>query len=536
MKKKLRKEVKKRMEQSVLSIFSGMLIKEKSQEFKPKSEKLFEDVFKTERSKLSRGTEIFKGMSKLKVLDSRKIKHLQIESKQIDSKNKNKDTNLKNDEMKIDCFSKDKITGEITERPANKGDKVDNFEKIQEVVKERFEEGKTEANEEKEFEQDIVKILEKITYILGIDMEVLGNVLNPYDVNLKDLNQLKNEIVQKLSRLINNDEIQKVVSNDLKNFLEQLGLKTGLEVEHINWLQKLNQSKVLEQIKTWNQFKNEEGKNNVISLKISEEKQEQNVSIRSEIPVVNHKGSESSIDQVNLKIQEVQNSIEPDKKKEFQNDSFNPNGKGKGENWKDKIEIISGLDSLDAGKASDQFKIPDVNATQVVQNVSELKNEIKEIQTGASIYKDLGINKEEVLKQVIDKAKVMLTEDKAEMVINLKPDHLGKLVLKVVTEKGIVMAQMIAETQQVKQIIETNLNLIKDTLQSQGYIVQEFNVSVGHHTWNRDFSYQFQNKFYSSNIRVQNNSSTYLTDFDYQQGLNAINYYLWPDSTVNYVV
>ncbi|NJD02756.1 MAG: flagellar hook-length control protein FliK, partial [Ruminiclostridium sp.] len=84
----------------------------------------------------------------------------------------------------------------------------------------------------------------------------------------------------------------------------------------------------------------------------------------------------------------------------------------------------------------------------------------------------------EILNQVIEKAKVVLTADKSEMVIDLKPDSLGKLSLKVGTEHGMVMAKFIAESQQVRQVLEANMQLLKESMEKQGLNVQGFSVSV----------------------------------------------------------
>jgi len=84
----------------------------------------------------------------------------------------------------------------------------------------------------------------------------------------------------------------------------------------------------------------------------------------------------------------------------------------------------------------------------------------------------------EIISQVIENAKVILTPDKSEMVMDLKPDSLGKISLKVVTENGIVMAKFVAENQQVRQVLEANMQLLKDSLERQGMNVQGFSVSV----------------------------------------------------------
>ncbi len=98
---------------------------------------------------------------------------------------------------------------------------------------------------------------------------------------------------------------------------------------------------------------------------------------------------------------------------------------------------------------------------------------IYETRTGADMPK------EEILKQVVDKASVVIDGDKSEMLMELKPDSLGKLSLKIVTERGMVMAKFVAENQQVKEIIESNMQILKDALSKQGVSVQGLSVSVG---------------------------------------------------------
>ena len=106
----------------------------------------------------------------------------------------------------------------------------------------------------------------------------------------------------------------------------------------------------------------------------------------------------------------------------------------------------------------------------------------------------------EVINQVVEQAKVIVGQDKTEMIIHLKPDHLGKLELKVVTEQGIVAAKFIAESHQVKEIIETNMQLLKDSLEKQGLSIDNVSVQVGQE---KQSEYNQQNAHQSNN---KNNS------------------------------
>ncbi|HHW67356.1 MAG TPA: flagellar hook-length control protein FliK [Epulopiscium sp.] len=88
------------------------------------------------------------------------------------------------------------------------------------------------------------------------------------------------------------------------------------------------------------------------------------------------------------------------------------------------------------------------------------------------------VNTEQLINQMVEHIKVNITEDTTEMNLQLKPDHLGNLSLKIITERGIITAQFVAESQTVKEIIEANFNQLKDVLQEQGFLIQNLEVSV----------------------------------------------------------
>lgn len=111
----------------------------------------------------------------------------------------------------------------------------------------------------------------------------------------------------------------------------------------------------------------------------------------------------------------------------------------------------------------------------------------------------------EVINQVVEQAKVVIGQDKSEMIIHLKPDHLGKLELKVVTEQGIVAAKFIAESNQVKEIIETNMQLLKDSLEKQGLSIDNVSVQVGQE---KQREFREQNSYHSKN-KDSNNGTKY---------------------------
>ncbi len=127
------------------------------------------------------------------------------------------------------------------------------------------------------------------------------------------------------------------------------------------------------------------------------------------------------------------------------------------------------------------------NDTTVIPSNQQVQNIQKtgEVHEPAELHAKAPVSKDEIIKQVVEKAKFVLDGNKSEMVMDLKPDNLGRLSLKVVTENGIVAAKFIAENQQVKETLETNMQLLKDSLEKQGLSVQEFSVSVGNNNSGR---------------------------------------------------
>lgn len=103
-------------------------------------------------------------------------------------------------------------------------------------------------------------------------------------------------------------------------------------------------------------------------------------------------------------------------------------------------------------------------------------------------------NKEELFSQIVEQAKVVINNGGSEMEVNLKPEHLGRLQLKVTIENEVLTAKFVAESQQVKEIIESNLGQLKRSLQENGMQVDTIMVSVGYQQSNESFDQAAYNR------------------------------------------
>ncbi len=166
-------------------------------------------------------------------------------------------------------------------------------------------------------------------------------------------------------------------------------------------------------------------------------------------------------------------------------------------NLQGKVEVIN----LESGKEE--------QLDMYFNDILEIKEETASVESVKKAVTMPSAERTNIFNQVVESAKVVLQEGKSEMTLQLKPEHLGRLSVEIVTERGIMMARFEAESQQVKEIIESNLSLLKDALESQGLNVQGFSVSVGQQNAQRQAFQQSSraktNKISSEEITRQNN-------------------------------
>jgi flagellar hook-length control protein FliK len=100
------------------------------------------------------------------------------------------------------------------------------------------------------------------------------------------------------------------------------------------------------------------------------------------------------------------------------------------------------------------------------------------------------VNPQNVMEQIVQHMRFEVRGDMAEIRIQLKPQHLGEVSLRVATQNGIVVAQFVAESQRVKEIIESNFNQLRDALEQQGINISEIEVSVAQGEADRRFGFE----------------------------------------------
>ena len=86
----------------------------------------------------------------------------------------------------------------------------------------------------------------------------------------------------------------------------------------------------------------------------------------------------------------------------------------------------------------------------------------------------------DIPRQIVDQARLIHSTEDTQMVIKLKPEHLGELTLKVsVTANGSVNASFHTDNAQVRAAIESSMIQLRQELQAQGIRVDNVGVYAG---------------------------------------------------------
>lgn len=172
-------------------------------------------------------------------------------------------------------------------------------------------------------------------------------------------------------------------------------------------------------------------------------------------------------------------AVDKGKDKKMNNDSITQKEKANTSKNEANSEVKQAAD-LDK---PNQNQNPNANNFQDIPVIKaekpSLQLNIKQMDTYFNKDNLVTINSTDIINQVIKKADLIVQGSHQEMVMKLEPESLGKLNLKLVVENGLVTAKFVAESHQVKEVLESNFNQLKDALQDKGIAVQNFSVSVG---------------------------------------------------------
>ena len=84
----------------------------------------------------------------------------------------------------------------------------------------------------------------------------------------------------------------------------------------------------------------------------------------------------------------------------------------------------------------------------------------------------------EIIQQIVHRVEIDMKEGKSEMRIQLMPENLGDVLVRISMDKGNLSAKVVTENAQIKELIDQNLDQLRINLGEKGINVSSLEVSV----------------------------------------------------------
>lgn len=93
---------------------------------------------------------------------------------------------------------------------------------------------------------------------------------------------------------------------------------------------------------------------------------------------------------------------------------------------------------------------------------------------------------QKVIDQIVESARVTISNDTTKMEMQLNPENLGKIYLEISSKEGNVSAKLVAQNEAVKEALQTQLADLKQNLNQAGVKVDAVEVTVSSHEFEKN--------------------------------------------------
>lgn len=153
------------------------------------------------------------------------------------------------------------------------------------------------------------------------------------------------------------------------------------------------------------------------------------------------------------------------------------------EESEEKLDFGSSPDEL-----PDSFKDNNYNPTTFLEKVTHFQS----VSTAQVNRSNLA---ETIVEQIVSQVTLKVSEEHQEISIQLKPDFLGKVNIRLEIDKGIVNAEFLADSQVVKETIAASLPQLRLNMQELGMTLGDVSVDLSNHHNPREYSHDQPKSF-----------------------------------------
>ena len=331
---------------------------------------------------------------------------------------------------------------------------------------------------------DCINTLKNINYLSEIaDLNISSELINNNNSNvLENINLLKNNTVfESENTNIFENVIEEVPLNNGENIdlnEETLSNKINLPIEEIVKTLNLEEDKVVT-------------KDNIDKiLTVLCDKDGNEIKKDKFIEVVDSSKGESKKD-TSQGVEMLKMVFNIDKS----------NGEQKGEE-----DILAKLMTMD----EDINKVEDyiVEDTPIFTEVLNSKNDVAS--SLISEVKPVAVSRETVATDVVSNVKYMVKNQVEQLTVKIYPKELGEITIKIISEDGIMKADIKSTSKETYTLLNSNMEEIKKHLSNESLIIKEVNIGLYEDTTyysGQGFSNEFNDERNKENYFVEDNDS-----------------------------
>ncbi|NLO82757.1 MAG: flagellar hook-length control protein FliK [Clostridiales bacterium] len=117
---------------------------------------------------------------------------------------------------------------------------------------------------------------------------------------------------------------------------------------------------------------------------------------------------------------------------------------------------------------------PPIHGYIMFGSSNQRDEELTSLSGAASRY-----DKQEIILQLAEKISMLTRGEHSEMQVLIKPEELGRIVVKVVLKDGEMTVKITTQSQLVKDLLESNQHSLKSLLAQEGYVLARLDVNIG---------------------------------------------------------
>lgn len=337
---------------------------------------------------------------------------------------------------------------------------------------------------------DCINTLKNINYLSEIaDLNISSELINNNNSNvLENINLLKNNTVFESENInifenVNSNVIEEISLNSAENInidlnQETLSNTTNLPLEEIVKTLNLEEDKVVT-------------KDNIDKLlTVLCDKDGNEIKKDKFIEVVDSSKGESKKD-TSQGVEMLKMVFNIDKS----------NGEQKGEE-----DILAKLMTMD----EDTNKVKDyiVEDTPIFTEVLNSKNDVAS--NIISEVKPVAVSRETVATDVVSNVKYMVKNQVEQLTVKIYPKELGEITIKIISEDGIMKADIKSTYKETYTLLNSNMEEIKKHLSNESLIIKEVNIGLYEDTTyysGQGFSNEFNDERNKESYLVEDNDS-----------------------------